>query len=77
MYKRQQHDRSRELASWARTVADLTAHVSRIYVYINNHYEGHSPATVNRLKGLLDLPQVEPRSLWPERQAALPGLHPE
>jgi uncharacterized protein YecE (DUF72 family) len=48
--------------------------VSRIYVYINNHYEGHSLATINRLKALLGLPHIEPRSQWPEQQNPLPGL---
>jgi len=71
---RVQHDRSQELASWARTIAGLTTRVSRIYVYINNHYEGHSPATVNRLKALLGLPAIEPHSQWREQQNVLPGL---
>lgn len=71
---RVQHDRSRELTSWARTIAGLTARVSRIYVYINNHYEGHSPATVNRLKALLGLPETDPHTQWPERQKTLPGI---
>jgi uncharacterized protein YecE (DUF72 family) len=71
---RVQRDRSQELASWARTIADLTTRVSRIYVYINNHYEGHSPATINRLKALLGLPHIGPRSQWPEQQNPLPGM---
>jgi uncharacterized protein YecE (DUF72 family) len=71
---RVQRDRSQELASWARTIADLTARVSRIYVYINNHYEGHSPSTINRLKALLGLPRIEPRSQWPQQQNTLPGM---
>ena len=69
-----QRDRSQDLVSWARTIAGLTARVRRIYVYINNHYEGHSPATVNRLKALLGLPQVDPHTQWPERQNTLPGM---
>lgn len=69
-----QRDRSHELVSWAETIAELTSRVSRIYVYINNHYEGHSPATVNRLKALLGLPRIEPRSQWPEQQRTLPGI---
>jgi uncharacterized protein YecE (DUF72 family) len=71
---RVQRDRSQDLASWARTIAGLTAQVSRIYVYINNHYEGHSPATVNRLKALLGLPQLDPHTQWPEQQNTLPGM---
>jgi uncharacterized protein YecE (DUF72 family) len=71
---RVQRDRSQELASWAKSIADLTARVSRIYVYINNHYEGHSPATADHLKALLGLPRVEARSQWPEQQNTLPGI---
>jgi len=71
---RVQRDRSAELATWARTIADLTSRVSRIYVYINNHYEGHSPATVNHLKALLGLSQTDPRRQWPGQQSTLPGM---
>lgn len=74
-----QHDRTSELEHCARTIRELSTRVNRIYVYINNHYEGHSPSTLNRLKRLLALPVVEPRSLWSEEkdpsQSLLPGLH--
>jgi uncharacterized protein YecE (DUF72 family) len=62
---RVQRDRSQELASWANTIADLATKVNRAYVYVNNHYAGHAPETVNQLRGLLGLRQVDPRSLWP------------
>jgi uncharacterized protein YecE (DUF72 family) len=71
---RVQRDRTQELAAWARRISALTARVSSIYVYINNHYEGHSPATVNRLKALLGLPRIDPRGQWPEQQNTLPGM---
>jgi hypothetical protein len=41
---------------------------------VNNHYAGHAPATVNQLKGLLGLPVINPRSLWPEQPQLLPGM---
>lgn len=73
-----QHDRTAELEHWATIIRDLAPQVNRIYVYINNHYEGHSPSTLNRLKRLLALPVVEPRTLWVEpkspTQSPLPGL---
>lgn len=69
-----QRDRSEELFSWARTIKDLATRLDRIYVYVNNHYEGHAPATVHRLKDLLGLPTVDPRSLWPTRPSLLPGM---
>jgi uncharacterized protein YecE (DUF72 family) len=71
---RVQQDRSEDLASWARTIKDLAARLDRIYVYVNNHYEGHAPATVARLKDLLGLPTVDPRSLWPQQPSLLPGM---
>ena len=64
---RVQRDRSQELASWATTIRDLAAKVNRIYVYVNNHYAGHAPATVYQLRELLSLPSVDARSLWPEQ----------
>jgi uncharacterized protein YecE (DUF72 family) len=69
-----QRDRSEELVSWAGTINDLATRLHRIYVYVNNHYEGHAPATVRRLKDLLGLPTVDPRSLWPARPSLLPGM---
>jgi uncharacterized protein YecE (DUF72 family) len=62
-----QRDRSEDLTKWARTIKDLAIRVPRIYAYINNHYAGHAPATVNQLARLLDLPAVDPHSLWPEQ----------
>lgn len=69
---RVQRDRSQEVASWARTITDLGTEVNRIYVYVNNHYAGHAPATVNQLRGLLGLPVVDPHRLWPEQPSLFP-----
>lgn len=69
---RVQRDRSQELASWATTLAHLATKVNRIYVYVNNHYAGHAPATVYQLQELLGLPAVDPRSLWPEQPSLFP-----
>ena len=73
------HDRTAELEHWAAVIRELTSRVNRIYVYINNHYEGHSPSTLNRLKRLLSLAAIDPRSLWGQpqgsAQAPLPGIH--
>ena len=71
---RVQRDRSQELASLADTIAELAPRLQRIFVYVNNHYAGHAPATVNQLKELLGLRTVDPRSLWPEKPQVLPGL---
>lgn len=68
-----QRDRSEDLERWADTVKELAVRVPRIYIYVNNHYEGHAPATVNKLGRLLGLPTVDPQSLWPKQ----PELFPE
>ena len=62
-----QRDRSEDLAMWASTIKELAIRVPHVYVFVNNHYAGHAPVTVKRLAELLDLPTVDPRSLWPEQ----------
>lgn len=71
---RVQRDRSQELASLAGTIADLATRLQTVFIYVNNHYAGHAPATVNQLKQLLDLPVTDPRSLWPGQAQMLPGM---
>lgn len=43
-------DRSEGLERWAKVIAELSQRVSDIFVYVNNHYAGHAPATVRRLQ---------------------------
>jgi uncharacterized protein YecE (DUF72 family) len=69
-----QRDRSPELARLAEVIANLAPRLRTIFVYVNNHYAGHAPATVNQLKELLGLPVTNPRSLWPEQPQMLPGM---
>jgi uncharacterized protein YecE (DUF72 family) len=56
-----QRDRSEDLTRWASTIEDLATRVPHIYVYVNNHYAGHAPATVNQLARLLLARRVPPR----------------
>ena len=42
-------DRSAELDSWARILAELKERVPKAYVFANNHYAGHGPATIRAL----------------------------
>jgi len=70
---RVQRDRSEDLESWARSIRGLLRRVERVYVYVNNHYAGYAPATVQQLQGLLSLPTVDPRGLWPQQPNLLPG----
>lgn len=45
-----QIDRSDELDRWAAMLARISNRVERVYAYVNNHFEGHSPATLERLR---------------------------
>jgi uncharacterized protein YecE (DUF72 family) len=68
-----QRDRSEDLAAWAGRIKDLAARVERVYVFVNNHYAGHAPATVNRLAELLGHTTVDPQNLWPEQATLFSG----
>jgi uncharacterized protein YecE (DUF72 family) len=45
--------RDEELAQWAGRVGQLARHGKEVFGYMHNPYEGHSPASVRRLKALL------------------------
>lgn len=65
-YSRIQVDRSRELETWGRTVAAMTAAaggVREVYGYVNNHFAGHSPQNVRDLQRLLGQRPVSPGEL--------------
>ena len=62
-YSRIQVDRSEELGLWAPAIRALTTRVGSVYTYINNHFAGHSPATVRDLQRLLGQPSVDPAQL--------------
>ncbi|MFN8580964.1 MAG: DUF72 domain-containing protein [Gemmatimonadaceae bacterium] len=62
-YSRTQVDRTRELDAWARVLPSLAARVRTVFGYANNHFAGHSPATVRELQRRLHLPVVEPSQL--------------
>lgn len=55
------------LELWAEEIKKLD--LNEIYVYFSNFYEGHAPASANKLKELLDLPKNDPVIL--EDQASL------
>jgi len=58
-FSRVQVDRSAELGQWASVLARLAGQVQRVNVYVNNHFEGHSPATARRLQEALGTRPVE------------------
>ncbi len=62
-YSRIQYDRSRELESWAAVIEALATRTSVVYGYVNNHFAGHSPASVRELQVLLGQKPVMPDAL--------------
>lgn len=62
-YSRIQVDRTRELEQWGETLRPLATSGLQAFVYINNHFAGHSPASSRALQRLLGQPPVEPEQL--------------
>ena len=60
-------ERSDEIKRWAEKVKTLQS--KEVFGYVDNYFEGHGPATANRLKAALEVPTVDPRAL--EKQASL------
>ena len=61
--------RDSNLDKWAAAVERLRARVPAVYAYFSNYYEGHAPASANKLKRLLGEPIVTPDDL--ENQPSL------
>jgi len=55
------HDEN--LALWREAITRLCARGSTVYVYFSNYYEGHAPASANKLKHLLGQTVVMPAEL--------------
>ena len=62
-YSRIQIDRTRELELWQGVITQLAAKGRTIYGYVNNHFAGHSPASVRDLQRMLHLKPVMPEQL--------------
>jgi uncharacterized protein YecE (DUF72 family) len=62
-YSRVQIDRTPEIELWAEALRDLPERGFDVYGYVNNHFAGHSPATVRELQRRLGLPPVDPGGL--------------
>lgn len=67
-FDRIQIDRSAAQSKWAGMLREMAGQVRRIYGFYNNHWAGHSPASVNEMKALLELPAVQPQSLWVQQE---------
>lgn len=62
-YSRLQVDRSAELDAWAAMIPLLLAQVREVYGLVNNHFAGHSPASVRMLQERLGERTVDPASI--------------
>jgi len=62
-YSRIQVDRSKEIGTWTGTLRGLMSRVRTAYCYVNNHFAGHSPATIRMLQESLGLPVVHPERM--------------
>jgi uncharacterized protein YecE (DUF72 family) len=49
-------DRNRELAEWAKLCRPILHRGTPLFVYVNNHYAGHAPATADQLLQMLSPP---------------------
>jgi len=47
-------DKERDLVRWAELLTSARTRVPETYVYANNHYAGHGPATIRRLRSLVE-----------------------
>ena len=59
--------RDENLDLWMERIKRLSAR--EVYIYVDNYYEGHAPATVNKIKERLNLPITPPAVL--EEQPSL------
>ncbi len=62
-FSRIQIDRTKELHQWQEALRNLSDKTSKIFGYFNNHFQGHSPASSNLFKSLLNLPTISPATL--------------
>ena len=58
-----QRPQDENLYSWSETIKQIQKRVPNVYAYFSNYYEGHAPASANRLKHLLGQPMVEAAAL--------------
>ncbi len=59
-YDAVQISRSSEIAWWVKALRDASPRLRRVFGYVNNHYQGHSPATVREIYAALGLPHARP-----------------
>jgi uncharacterized protein YecE (DUF72 family) len=58
-----QRPKDENLQAWGKMLARLTERVPRVLAYFSNFYEGHAPASANKLKRLLNQQTIEAADL--------------
>lgn len=66
-FDRVYRNRDEQLELWSERILQIPA--EDVYIYADNQYEGHAPATVNKLSRLLGLPVFDPSAI--EAQSSL------
>ena len=59
----------KNMRAWYETIMELRARTREVFAYFSNFYEGHAPASANKLKRLLKQTVIEASSL--ENQPSL------
>ena len=62
-FERIQRPRSEELEEWARRIDGLAA--DQIFIYVDNYFEGHAPATATKVIAMLGVTTVDASDLEP------------
>jgi uncharacterized protein YecE (DUF72 family) len=62
-YSRVQMDRTTELELWSGVLWPAAEQGRAVYVYVNNHFTGHAPASARELQRLMRQTPVEPERL--------------
>ena len=58
-----QRPQDENLSEWSKVISRLAKRVSHVYAYFSNFYEGHAPASANKLKRLLNQPIIKAADL--------------
>jgi uncharacterized protein YecE (DUF72 family) len=58
-----QRRQDENLKAWSKLIESLARRIPRIYGYFSNYYEGHAPASANKLKHLLGQKIVEAKEI--------------
>src|SRR2546423_2407004 len=62
-FREVQRAQDENLREWAKVIVNLCNRVSHVYAYFSNFYEGHAPASANKLKNLLGQDVTDAASL--------------